>query len=161
VLRRPGRPSKLRGGTRAAEKALALRRNWVKRMRHSQPYSMRDLPTMRVAVEYDRALALSPGNALVLVSGIVLFLAGRTEAAVAMPNVRSFWIHSMSLLISNLAVFSHRSPYRDAIEAYNRALSINPQGGITSRRFRAGRTCRWGRARGRTGVLRHPARRLG
>jgi len=83
----------------------------------------------RAAVEYDRALALSPGNALVLRQSALFFsLAGRTEAAVA--NAKR------AVVLDPLNVAVHRTlgnvlydarRYREAIEAYNRALSINPQ----------------------------------
>jgi len=82
----------------------------------------------RAAAEYDRALALSPGNALVLRESALFFsLAGRTEAAVANAL--------RAVVLDPLNVVAHRNlgrvlhivrRYRDAIDSYNRALSINP-----------------------------------
>ncbi|TLZ15819.1 MAG: tetratricopeptide repeat protein [Gammaproteobacteria bacterium] len=91
----------------------------------------------RAAVEYERALALSPGNALALRLSARFFVAvGRIEAAVATAQ--------RAVVLDPLNVATHRSlgrtlyfarRYRDAIEAYNRALSLNsPAGSVASAR---------------------------
>jgi TolB-like protein len=85
----------------------------------------------RAAVEYERALALSPGNALVLRMSAEFFSRmGRTEAAVRYAQ--------HAVVLDPLNVSSHRSlgkvlyqarRYREAIEAFNRALTFNPHAG--------------------------------
>jgi TolB-like protein/Tfp pilus assembly protein PilF len=85
----------------------------------------------RAAVEYERALALSPGNALVLrVSANFLSSVGRTEAAVA-NSQRAVVLDPLNVgAHRNLGLVLHYARRdRDAIEAYNRALSINPHAG--------------------------------
>jgi len=85
----------------------------------------------RAAVEYERALALSPGNALVLrVSANFLSSVGRTEEAVA-NSQRAVVLDPLNVVAHrNLGLVLHYARRdRDAIDSYNRALSINPHAG--------------------------------
>ena len=85
----------------------------------------------RAAAEYERALALSPGNALVLrMSALFLSRMGRAEAA--------FTYAQRAVVLDPLNVSSHRAlgdvlyearRYPESIEAFNRALTLNPQAG--------------------------------
>jgi len=113
----------------AAEKALALAPELGEA--HAALAAVLDVgfaDYARAVVEYDRALALSPGNALVLrLSGEFFDEMGRPEAAVA--NVQR------AVVLDPLNVAVHRTlgnvlydgrRYRDAIDAYNRALSLDP-----------------------------------
>jgi TolB-like protein/Flp pilus assembly protein TadD len=82
----------------------------------------------RAAVEYDRALVLSPGNARILRTSANFFaVMGRTEAAVAnaqrsvaMDPLNVFGHRSLGLVLH----YGHRD--REAIDAYNRALTLDP-----------------------------------
>jgi TolB-like protein len=86
-------------------------------------------------LENERALALSPGDTIVL-QGSVLPLAfvGRAESAVinAQRAVALDPINASSHVSLGFALYFARQ-YRKAIEVYNRALSLNPQlGGPTA-----------------------------
>jgi TolB-like protein/Tfp pilus assembly protein PilF len=85
----------------------------------------------RAAVEYERALALSPGNTIVLLASAVFFAEiGRTEAAVANAQ-RAVVLDPLNARtrksLGNMLHFARR--YREAIDSYNRALTLNPQAG--------------------------------
>jgi len=125
----------------AAEKALALAPELGEA--HAAFAEVIDLgftDYARAAVEYERALALSPGNALVLrMSASFLSRMGRIEAALAYAQ--------RVVVLDPLNVSSHRAlggvlydarRYREAIEAFNRALTLNPHaGGVPSIRGEA------------------------
>jgi tetratricopeptide (TPR) repeat protein len=88
----------------------------------------------RVAVEFDRALSLSPGNALVLRMSASFFSdIGRTEAAVANAQravVLDPLNHHSHGTLGYVLHYARR--YRDAIDSYNRELSLDPQAGDVS-----------------------------
>jgi tetratricopeptide (TPR) repeat protein len=81
------------------------------------------------AAEHERALALSPGNSRVLLMS-ARFLAeiGRAEAAIANAR-RAVILDPLNAgayrLLGLVYLYTHHYP--EAILAYNRALSINPQ----------------------------------
>jgi TolB-like protein/Flp pilus assembly protein TadD len=81
------------------------------------------------AAEYERALALAPGNPHVLLLG-ARFLSeiGRAEAAVSSAQ-RAVALDPLNAgayrILGLILIYTHH--YREAITAYNRALSINPQ----------------------------------
>jgi len=125
----------------AAEKALALAPELGEA--HAAFAEVIDLgftDYARAAVEYERALALSPGNTLVLrESAMFLSRMGRTEAA--------FTYAQRAVVLDPLNVSSHRTLARvlhnarrdrEAIEACDRALTLNPHaGGVPSIRGEA------------------------
>jgi len=116
----------------AAEKALALAPELGEA--HAAFAEVIDLgftDYARAAVEYERALSLSPGNTLVLrESAMFLSRMGRTEAA--------FTYAQRAVVLDPLNVSSHRTLARvlhnarrdrEAIEACDRALTLNPHAG--------------------------------
>jgi len=120
------------GARAAAEKALALAPQLGEA--HAAFAAVLDegfADYARAAVEYDRALALSPGSALVLRLSARFFVAvGRSETAVATAQ--------RAVVLDPLNVGAHRAlggilhsarRDREAIEAYNRALSLEPHAG--------------------------------
>jgi TolB-like protein/tetratricopeptide (TPR) repeat protein len=81
------------------------------------------------AAEHERALALAPGNSRVLLlSARFLSEIGRGEAAVADAR-RAVVLDPLNAaayrILGLVLLYSHR--YRDAVQAYDHALSINPQ----------------------------------
>jgi len=108
------------------------------------------------AVEYERALALSLGNALVLrMSASFLSRMGRIEAALAYAQ--------RVVVLDPLNVSSHRAlggvlydarRYREAIEGVQPGTDSPIDMRVRSRQVGDSRTCRWGSSRPR-GILRH------
>jgi len=81
------------------------------------------------AAEYERALALSPGNShVLLVAARFLSEIGRAEAAVT-SGQRAVALDPLNpgayRILGLILLYAHH--YREAIMAYNRALSINPK----------------------------------
>jgi TolB-like protein/DNA-binding winged helix-turn-helix (wHTH) protein len=79
--------------------------------------------------ENDRALALSPGDTFVLRRSVQPYaLIGRAESAVlnAQRAVALDPINGLSYMALGFAHY-HARQYREAIEAFNRALSISPE----------------------------------
>jgi TolB-like protein/Flp pilus assembly protein TadD len=86
-----------------------------------------DYPT--AAAEYERALALSPGNShVLLLAARFLSEIGRAEAAVT-SGQRAVALDPLNpgayRILGLVLLYTHH--YREAIMAYNRALSINPK----------------------------------
>jgi TolB-like protein len=81
------------------------------------------------AAEYERALALSPGNShVLLLAARFLSEIGRAEAAVT-SGQRAVALDPLNpgayRILGLVLLYTHH--YREAIMAYNRALSINPK----------------------------------
>jgi tetratricopeptide (TPR) repeat protein len=116
----------------AAEKALALAPELGEaHVTFARVLEDGFLDYTRSAVEHERALALSAGNALVLRLSASFFSAvGRTESAVANAQ-RAVVLDPLNVgvhrTLGNVLFDVHR--YREAIEAYNRALSLDPHAG--------------------------------
>jgi TolB-like protein/DNA-binding winged helix-turn-helix (wHTH) protein len=119
----------------AAEKAVALapelgRAHSV--MAQVLAFGFFDFTQSRV--EYERAVALSPGDSFVLQSSVCpLVFAGRTDTAVANAKraVALDPINAMSHAALGFALyFDHQ--YREAIEAFNRARILNPNLGYVA-----------------------------
>ncbi|MDP9007538.1 MAG: TIR domain-containing protein [Pseudomonadota bacterium] len=81
------------------------------------------------AAEYERALALSPGNPhVLLLSARFLSEIGRAQAAVTSAQ-RAVALDPLNVgayrILGLILLYTHH--YREAIAAYDRALNINPQ----------------------------------